>query len=101
MPTRSSAWCTLCLRSLDDIPRYVRGNSTFSYTFKSPIRLKLWKINPISRLRIRERWLTSRFATEVPFKVYSPSDGESSNPIKASKVDLPDPDGPAMETYSH
>src|SRR5581483_8556688 len=57
-------------------------------------------MNPISRLRIRERWLTSRLATEVPFRTYSPSDGESSRPINASNVDLPEPDGPAMETYS-
>jgi hypothetical protein len=37
------------------IPRYVSGSSTFSYTVRSPIRLKAWKMNPIWRLRTRAR----------------------------------------------
>ena len=31
------------------------GSSTFSYTVRSPIRLKLWKMKPTSRLRTRAR----------------------------------------------
>ena len=55
MPTRSSASVTRCRRSAGRMPRYVSGSSTFSKTVRSPIRLKLWKMNPISRLRTRAR----------------------------------------------
>ena len=99
MPTRSSACCTFCFRSAALVPRYVNGSSTFSYTVKSPIKLNAWKINPISRLRIRVRSLIERFATGCPLSVYSPPVGESSSPRIESNVDLPQPEGPAIEMY--
>ena len=40
------------------------------------------------------------FATEVPFRIYSPADGVSRQPIMFIKVDLPDPEGPIRATYS-
>src|SRR5437773_11540668 len=64
------------------------------------MRLKLWKMNPISRLRIRARSANERFATSLPFSVYLPFEGVSSKPKIDNSVDLPQPDGPAMETYS-
>src|SRR5262245_4162815 len=82
------------------MPRYVSGSSTFSNTLKSPIRLKLWKMKPISRLRTRARSDGGRSATGRPFSVYSPLDGVSSRPRIESRVDLPQPDGPAIDTYS-
>src|SRR5258708_6248033 len=100
MPTRSSASCTRFLRSADGIPRYVSGSSTFSYTVRSPIRLKAWKMNPISRLRMRARAESFSPCTALPFKIYEPSLGESSKPKIASKVDLPQPEGPAIDRYS-
>src|SRR5580765_7961605 len=100
MPTFSSAAIARSLRSADFMPRYVRGSSTFSYTFRSPIRLKLWKMNPISRLRTRARSLAGRSATAWPFSQYSPLEAESSRPSIDSSVDLPQPDGPAIDTYS-
>src|SRR5258708_23250284 len=100
MPTRSSASCTRFLRSADGIPRYVSGSSTFSYTVRSPIRLKAWKMNPISRLRMRARSESFSPCTALPFKIYEPSLGESNKPKIASKVDLPQPEGPAIERYS-
>src|ERR1700736_617334 len=67
MPTRSSASITRFLRSGAGILcRYVSGSSTFSKTVRSPIRLKLWKMNPMWRLRrsARSRW--GRAATGSP-----------------------------------
>src|SRR5688500_16635984 len=100
MPTFSSAAMTRSLRSADFIPRYVSGSSTFSYTLRSPIRLKLWKMNPISRLRTRARSESGRSATVLPLRTYLPSVGESSRPRIDSSVDLPQPDGPAIAMYS-
>src|SRR5438105_3475525 len=38
--------------------------------------------------------------TFLPFSQYCPCDGVSRQPIRFIKVDLPDPDGPVMATYS-
>src|SRR5690606_35858036 len=38
--------------------------------------------------------------TSLPFSQYSPSSGESRQPIRFISVDLPDPDGPMIATYS-
>src|SRR5260370_23936892 len=100
MATRSRASCTRFLRSGDGMPRYVSGSSTFSYTVRSPIRLNAWKMNPISRLRMRARSESFSPCTALPFKIYEPSLGESSKPKIASKVDLPQPEGPAIDRYS-
>src|SRR6185295_4564302 len=76
------------------------GSSTFSYTVRSPIRLNAWKMKPISRLRIRARSEKERAATCFSFRVYLPSLGVSSRPRIDSRVVLPQPEGPAIETYS-
>jgi hypothetical protein len=62
--------------------------------------LKLWKMNPISRLRTRARSEAASVATGRPFSRYWPSVGESSRPRIDCSVDLPHPEGPANETYS-
>ena len=67
---------------------------------RSPIRLKLWKMNPISRFRVRARSDILRVATGRPFNWYWPSDGESRRPRIDSSVDFPQPDGPEMAMYS-
>src|SRR5687768_4306769 len=57
-------------------------------------------MKPISRLRI---WLRSRMescSTVWPLSRYVPQVGESSSPKIESNVDLPQPDGPEMETNS-
>jgi hypothetical protein len=36
----------------------------------------------------------------MSFSLYSPSVGESSRPMMESSVDFPQPEGPAIETYS-
>src|SRR5438105_2668170 len=57
-------------------------------------------MKPTSRLRMRARSASERSTTNSPFSQYSPSVGVSSNPRIESRVDLPQPDGPAIETYS-
>ena len=69
IPTRSSAFWTRVLRSADDMPRYVSGSSTFSYTVRSPIRLNAWKMKPIWRFRIRARSAADSFATGSPLRI--------------------------------
>src|SRR5438093_10381498 len=57
-------------------------------------------MNPISRLRTRARSLAGRSATAWPCSQYSPLVAESSRPRIDRSVDLPHPEGPAMDTYS-
>src|SRR6266540_6742242 len=57
-------------------------------------------MNPISRLRTRARSEADNSATGRLFRKYCPSVGESSRPRIDSSVDLPHPDGPAIDTYS-
>ena len=98
-PARAPPAPAACAR-----PTACRGRSAAARrsrsTVRSPIRLKLWKMNPISRLRTRARSRSGRSATGLPFEQVLPSVGVSSSPRIESSVDLPQPDGPAMATYS-
>src|ERR1041385_8297543 len=100
MSTRSSARRTRSIRSDGGIERYVSGSSTFSYTVRSVMRLKAWKMKPMSRLRMRVRSAGVSVATGRPSSRYVPSVGESSRPRIERSVDLPQPEGPAIATYS-
>src|SRR6185295_1579801 len=53
-----------------------------------------------SRLRTRARSDAASSATGRLLRRYWPSVGESSRPRIDSSVDLPQPDGPAIDTYS-
>src|SRR4051812_1050934 len=57
-------------------------------------------MKPISRLRTRARSEAGSSATGRLLRKYCPSVGESSRPRIESSVDLPQPDGPAIDTYS-
>src|SRR5436309_2348975 len=57
-------------------------------------------MKPISLLRMRARSEKERSATCLPFSQYLPSDGVSSRPRIERSVVLPQPEGPAIETYS-
>src|SRR5262245_29240605 len=57
-------------------------------------------MNPISRLRIRARSESVSDSAGLPFSQYLPSVGESSSPSSDSRVDLPQPEGPAIDTYA-
>src|SRR5882672_7754160 len=64
------------------------------------MRLNDWKMKPISRLRMRARSGSERPWTGRSFRMYEPSVGESRRPRMERRVDLPQPEGPAIETYS-
>ena len=65
------------------------------------MRLKLWKTKPISRLRMRARSRGVEVLHRPRRSARScPAVGESSRPRIESSVDLPQPEGPAMATYS-
>src|ERR1700687_1496551 len=57
-------------------------------------------MKPISRLRTRARSEARSSATGRPFRSYDPCVGESRRPKIDRRVDLPQPDGPAIDTYS-
>src|SRR5713101_7328532 len=57
-------------------------------------------MNPISRFRTRARSDARSSATGRPFSSYEPCVGESRRPRIESRVDLPHPDGPPIDTYS-
>ena len=63
-------------------------------------RLNVWNTNPISSFRMRASSLSFIWLTCLPFRRYDPLDGVSRQPIRFISVDLPDPDGPMMATYS-
>src|SRR6185503_3985872 len=55
---------------------------------------------PISLFRTRARASSDIFDTSWPFSQYSPAFGVSRQPMMFISVDLPEPDGPMMATYS-
>src|SRR5262252_6703784 len=57
-------------------------------------------MKPISRLRMRARSESVSDSAGLPFSQYFPLVGESRRPSSESSVDLPQPDGPAIDTYS-
>src|SRR5687768_1041227 len=64
------------------------------------MRLKLWKTNPIRRLRISARTSDVTSATSRPSNQYRPRLGWSRQPRIFIKVDFPDPDAPMTATNS-
>src|ERR1035437_2716220 len=76
------------------------GSSTLCSEVARASRLNVWKTNPISLLRMRANWSSSSSLTNWPLSQYLPFDGVSRQPIRFISVDLPDPDGPMMATYS-
>ena len=64
------------------------------------MRLNDWKMNPISLLRILARSVALSFSTCSPASVCEPFVGVSRSPRIERSVDLPQPEGPPIETYS-
>ena len=63
-------------------------------------RLNVWNTNPISSLRIRASSLSFIWLTCLPLSRYDPWLGVSRQPMRFMSVDLPEPDGPMIATYS-
>jgi len=76
-------------RELDVVQPVARGS-----------RLNVWKTNPISSLRMRASSLSFIWLTCFSLSRYEPLVGVSRQPIRFINVDLPEPDGPMMATYS-
>src|SRR5256885_12871303 len=81
-------------------PAYTSGISTLCKALVRGIRLKLWKTNPIFRLRMRASWSSSNLATSVPSRRYRPLVGTSRQPRMFINVDLPEPLAPMIATNS-
>jgi len=80
------------------------GSSTFSRAVSTGMRLKNWKTNPIFFLLMVGRMENSLprkpLVMSIPSMKILPSVGRESPPRRLRRVDLPDPDGPTMETNS-
>src|ERR1700752_3346847 len=57
-------------------------------------------MKPSSRLRMRARSESVSASAALPLSQSLPSVGESSSPRRESSVDWPQPEGPAIDTYS-
>ena len=73
-------------------PLYISGSSTFPFAVRLGIRLKPWKMKPISLLRISESSSSDRLETSLPSMRYSPLVQMSSRPSMFISVDLPEPE---------
>ena len=62
--------------------------------------MKVWNTNPISRFRTRASASSGIRETSCPLSQYSPPVGVSRQPIRFISVDLPEPEGPMIATYS-
>jgi hypothetical protein len=63
-------------------------------------RLKVWKTKPISSLRMRASSLSFIWLTCFSLSRYDPLLGVSRQPMRFISVDLPEPEGPMIATYS-
>src|SRR5207245_2231504 len=84
----------LAMRSGADTPAEINGSSTLWSELARGSRLKDWKTNPISLLRMRASSSSERSLTFRPLSQYSPAVGVSRQPTRFMSVDFPDPDGP-------
>jgi len=98
-PTSSSSSSTRSRISPLGVPQTSRGKATFSKTFFRLIRLKFWKIIPISR---RSPFSSSepRSRTSRPMTRTLPSSYRSSPFRQRSRVDFPAPECPTMPKTS-
>src|SRR5678816_3293569 len=78
----------------------MRGSSTLCSAVERARRLKVWKTKPISLFRICANSSSFISLTSFSLNQYSPLVGVSRQPIRFINVDLPDPDGPMIATYS-
>ena len=81
-------------------PRRCSGRPTFSRHDSVGSRLKNWKMKPILSRRTRVSSSSDRPARRSPSMRTSPEVGRSRPPMRLSSVDLPEPDGPTIDTIS-
>src|SRR5690606_10107306 len=76
------------------------GNSMFSYTSSTGMRLNDWKMKPRVLWRRAVSCLSLSELVSVPLILTTPEVGVSMQPIIFRMVDLPEPDGPVIEMNS-
>src|SRR6185503_2311241 len=99
-PTSSSDSRARRRRSSCFMPAYTSGSSTLCSASARASRLNVWKTNPISWLRMRASSSSVRSAISLPLSWYEPWLGVSRQSRMFMSVDLPEPDGPMIATYS-
>src|SRR3569832_124757 len=99
-PTSSSTSRTRTWRLRQGTFRHSNGNSTFSNTDKSSMRLKFWKMKPMLPRRISVKSASLALDTSVPPSRYCPLVGASNRATTFRRVDLPQPEGPMTATNS-
>jgi hypothetical protein len=73
---------------------------TFSTALVRESRLKLWKTNPMVRLRMAASSSFEWFDTTRPSSRYRPEVGRSRQPSRFMRVDLPEPEAPITAVNS-
>src|SRR5581483_2569447 len=76
------------------------GSATFLSALVRASKLKPWKTKPSFVSRIVASWSSPRVETSTPSSAYVPDVGRSRQPRRFISVDLPEPDGPMIATYS-
>src|SRR5450755_4043558 len=73
---------------------------TFSSAVRYGIRWNCWKMKPTFSARARFKSWLEILATSSPSSQISPEDERSRHPIRLTRVDLPEPEGPMMASHS-
>ena len=99
-PTRVRASRAASRRLARGTPRYSSPSATLSKADTPAVRWNCWNTKPISDERTPDSSVSRREDTSVPSMRTLPEVGRSSVPIRLSRVDFPEPDGPTMATNS-
>ncbi|GGU13424.1 hypothetical protein GCM10010178_00770 [Lentzea flava] len=74
--------------------------ATFSVAVRASERWNCWNTNPSLLPRSADRLRSGSDETSWPSISTVPDDGRSRVPIRCSRVDLPEPDGPTIASNS-
>ena len=99
-PTRMRALSAFWRRSARGTPRRSRPSATLSMAVMPSLRWNCWNTKPIRCARSPDSLRSDRRDTSIPSIATVPEVGRSSVPMRLSRVDLPDPEGPTMATNS-
>ena len=77
-------------------PAKVNGMRMFCSAVNIGSRLKLWKMNPMSRRRSNVSWLSFMRVRSSPLNMMCPPVAQSSPANVCINVDLPEPEGPII-----
>ena len=98
--TTARAMATRCRRSAAGTPTYSSPVATLSRVVIPSMRKNCWNTKPTAPARKADRARSDSLPTSWPATRTVPAVGRSRVPITCSRVDLPDPLGPAMASSS-